>query len=527
MSKNRKAPLLTLCNTHHYFIWAHEKSKGIFPYIILATFALLLVCLPVIPITGFYPSRDAGVFLYIGDLIKNGGVPYRDAWDHKGPLIFWIYAIGLKLGAGTLWGPWILQALNTIACTFLCYTILIRNYSRTVALATTSMMILAIAPTGLEFDLTEAYALPFQLLAILSFGKITNKPSDFFWSAIMGVSGAAAFLLKPNMVGTWLCIFLYLHISTVKNKLNGNVLKIATLSGLSIITGSIIYLWINSALYDAYIAVWQFNREYANTDTNQRLYAAWQLMKTSSKTGFSTFAALGLFAAILKWKKQSPLVKICCFIFPVEIFLASLSGRSYAHYYIPLLSSGTILTANILSNILNKIQKEDNRPMPFKKEAAAIGLMMLFFIQIYIAQKIALQNFKNHDTNRTEAAEWIKESIAPNKKILILGAEAGSYFVAKRSNLCRFIYHYPILQSWSKQEEFAKEFEACYFSENPDYIIDAMQTDQDANTLFIKDQKDDPQHPKILNFIWGDLNKKYILIHIIEGTSWRVYKRAT
>ena len=77
------------------------------------------------------------------------------------------------------------------------------------------------------------------------------------------------------------------------------------------------------------------------------------------------------------------------------------------------------------------------------------------------------------------------------------------------------------------QEDFAKEFEACYFSENPDYIIDAMQTDQDANTLFIKDQKDDPQHPKILNFIWDDLNKKYILIHIIEGTSWRVYKRAT
>ena len=120
-----------------------------------------------------------------------------------------------------------------------------------------------------------------------------------------------------------------------------------------------------------------------------------------------------------------------------------------------------------------------------------------------------------------------KKSIAPNKKILILGAEAGSYFVAKRSNPCRFIYHYPILQSWSKQEDFAKEFEACYFSENPDYIIDAMQTDQDANTLFIKDQKDDPQHPKILNFIWDDLNKKYILIHIIEGTSWRVYKRAT
>lgn len=526
MCKNKKAPHLTSDNISNFFISAHEKHNRILPYIILATLALLFICLPVIPITGFFPSRDAGVFLYIGNSIIDGETPYRDLWDHKGPLIFWIYALGLKLGSGTIWGPWLLQIANTIASTFLCHMILKRRYSPTVAIAATSTMVLAIVPTGLEFDLTEAYALTFQLLAILSLEKIIYRPSGFLWQSILGISGAAAFLLKPNMVGAWLCIFLYLYIFIIKNKLNKNIILIAALSGLFAITGVIIHLWTNNALYDAYVAIWQFNREYASTDTNQRLYAAWQLMKTSSKTGFSTFAALGLFAAILKWRKQSPLVKICCFIFPVEIFLASLSGRPYAHYYIPLLSSGTILTANIINDILNKFKKS-NWPISFKKEAATIGLVMLFFIQIYVAQKIALQNFKSHDSSRTEAVDWIKKSIAPNKKILILGAEAGSYFVAKRSNPCRFIYHYPILQSWSKQEDFAKEFEACYFSENPDYIIDAMQTDQDANTLFIKDQKDDPQHPKILNFIWDDLNKKYILIHIIEGTSWRVYKRAT
>ena len=248
-------------------------------------------------------------------------------------------------------------------------------------------------------------------------------------------------------------------------------------------------------------------------------------MKTSSKTGFSTFSTLGLLITILKWRKQPPLARICCFIFPLEIILASLSGRSYAHYYIPLLSSGTILIANLLNYALYEIQKKITARGKIIKKMMAISLMALFYTQIYVAQKIALENFNSHDTSRAEAAAWINKNIDPNKTILILGAETGIYYITKRKNVCRFVYQYPIIQKWSKKEAFATEFETCYFSKKPDYIIDAMQTDEAANALFIKDQKDDPQHPKILNFIWSDLNKKYIPIYNLDGTNWKIYKK--
>ncbi len=38
-------------------------------------------------------GRDQGIFAYIGQTILHGGVPYRDAWDHKTPGIYVAYAL--------------------------------------------------------------------------------------------------------------------------------------------------------------------------------------------------------------------------------------------------------------------------------------------------------------------------------------------------------------------------------------------------------------------------------------------------
>ena len=52
------------------------------------------------------PDRDSGVFLYIGSRILEGEVPYRGIWDHKGPLIYYINALGIALTPGSEYGVW-------------------------------------------------------------------------------------------------------------------------------------------------------------------------------------------------------------------------------------------------------------------------------------------------------------------------------------------------------------------------------------------------------------------------------------
>jgi len=64
----------------------------------------------------FYPfGRDQGIFAWVGDQILAGGVPFRDAWDQKGPATHYTYAlVQLVFGRG-LWGVRVLDLLAVLA----------------------------------------------------------------------------------------------------------------------------------------------------------------------------------------------------------------------------------------------------------------------------------------------------------------------------------------------------------------------------------------------------------------------------
>src|SRR5712692_8168104 len=60
---------------------------------------LFLACALAAP-TLAYPLTlvDSSIFTYIGQVILDGGAPYRDAWDVKAPAVFFFYAAALLAG---------------------------------------------------------------------------------------------------------------------------------------------------------------------------------------------------------------------------------------------------------------------------------------------------------------------------------------------------------------------------------------------------------------------------------------------
>lgn len=71
----------------------------------------------------FCPPFDAIIsdkefFRYTGMVILKGGVPYRDFFDHKTPLIYFINAAGLLLGS---WGLWLISTAFALVISFLFY----------------------------------------------------------------------------------------------------------------------------------------------------------------------------------------------------------------------------------------------------------------------------------------------------------------------------------------------------------------------------------------------------------------------
>ena len=74
--------------------------------------AALLICLqsPDSFIIRGSSFTDSSVFQYIGREILQGNIPYRDTFDHKGPLIYLINSLGLLISTDR--GFWYLEIVN-------------------------------------------------------------------------------------------------------------------------------------------------------------------------------------------------------------------------------------------------------------------------------------------------------------------------------------------------------------------------------------------------------------------------------
>ncbi|MGN0777200.1 MAG: ArnT family glycosyltransferase [Candidatus Ventricola sp.] len=64
---------------------------------------------------------DSNLYFTIGRGMLNGLMPYRDLFDHKGPLIFMLYALGAAVSDTSFFGVFLLEIVNLAAMLFLAH----------------------------------------------------------------------------------------------------------------------------------------------------------------------------------------------------------------------------------------------------------------------------------------------------------------------------------------------------------------------------------------------------------------------
>lgn len=438
------------------------------------------------------PGRDSGVFLYIAQQIREGQIPYLQLWDHKPPLIYYIDILGLSLGKGQIWGVNIVELLF-ISLSIIFAFILLRKVFGLIPSILSIIILQLMYYRVLEGgNLTEEYGVLFQFLIILLF-YLTVKTKKLFLYFIIGVFGGLLFFLKQNLIGGFITVVIFLlYYRLFKNNCLYFLKKINLLIGgcLLVAVSMFIYFYFTGSLADFISSTILYNFYYSKD-------AHWQLLNVfihavNSLNYWLLLAIIGYaeLYTILKnnqgLKKEN--VDITFFyhflfiLFPVEILMVSVSGRTYPHYYMSLTPVVTLLTAFLLTKIIKAVNTtKTNQNIHVTNYISLVVLFAIIGI-IYLNLKgtphISLWNFKGFNQPKVNITEFIDSNSTPNDYVLFWGANTSYNFASQRKSPTKYFYQYPLLTRGYQNNEMIDQFTRDIIINKPKFIIDDKVSDE-------------------------------------------------
>lgn len=445
---------------------------------LLVLAGVLGVLLPLTPRNLYYTSRDSGVFLYVGWRILKGELPYRDVWDHKPPVIFYLDALGLGLTGGSRWGVWLVEFVALLIAAFVGYKIVRKFFGVFPAVLGTFLWLLTLVFVIHGGNLTTEYTLPLQFVALwLAQGAFRDTPFSLWrWFAI-GFLGGIAFFTKQTAVGVWVAMALFLIVWRGKHHqvkrllteslffLGGFVAVVAFWVAFFALQGSVGAFW---------SAAFEYNFVYASVSLSRRLHALLKGPAPLAAVGLLPLAEIGygIGGLLLIYQREMvrdalPLIGIGLLDFPIEFVLASLSGRTYDHYYmvtLPVLYLFASLTFWVLLVFLGKI----STLVPPLFVLSVGGMFLISSLHLYRGYA----RWFDYVNQQRPVVETIKLKTSPGDKILLWGAETTINFFTQRVSPSRFVYQYPLYTKGHVTEEMVVEFLDDLIRHPPRLIID-------------------------------------------------------
>ena len=228
-----------------------------FPFVLFAFLAFAVV-IQIAPHFELVPRVDSSIFIYMGHRVLQGDIPYRDMWDHKGPLIYYINALGLLLADGR-WGVWSLELMAVATATLLGFYVFKRAFGLWPALFAATLFVVELRLVLDKGNMTEEYALPLQMLLLwLICRAIESRRTAYYFG--IGVAAALCFLLRPNIVGIPVAFGLILLLESRKelHKESLKNLAVAVIGGLLVIGWAFVYFLSKGALLEMLDAMFVF-----------------------------------------------------------------------------------------------------------------------------------------------------------------------------------------------------------------------------------------------------------------------------
>lgn len=200
----------------------------------------------------FWFHGDSGIFQEMGVCILQGGTPYVDLFDHKGPILWFLQALGIWISPN--WGLMALQSFFLFATLILWYkTIRLYIEKKWVIILILGLGIFFLMCFYMRGNLCEEWSLPFISWPIYIYSKRHKKSSilSISDSFIVGLCVGILALIRMNNMAPFLGFVLWFYIIQIKESKWKQLIH----SSLAMIVG-VIVIFIPCILYYYCKASW-------------------------------------------------------------------------------------------------------------------------------------------------------------------------------------------------------------------------------------------------------------------------------
>lgn len=311
--------------------------------LICAYLSLLLVCsCHTSPLYPNYFGGDSAIFSLMGKGVVMGKTLYTDLFDHKGPFIFLINALGHLIGGRN--GIFLFQCIfGSVSVCFLYLTgkMLRPNGKYRSFLECFALILLGMVFFFYSFEsgnLTEEYSLPFISVCAYLFVKYfvhLEKHSEHppIYAFVYGICLAFVAFLRLNNAVTICAGILYIGVYLCVQKKFHNLLMnmIFGLLGLTVVAVPVLmYCWFNGNLYEMLYATFLHNFVIAGNTAHVAFISNWKLFTGLYAPFFACFVLL-----LYTWYKQRKLCILDGLLLTILFFnfLCLWLANRFPHYF--------------------------------------------------------------------------------------------------------------------------------------------------------------------------------------------------
>ncbi len=525
------------------------KHKSSFTYLLLI-FVTFVATISFLPLDVNDPNPDSGIFLYMGQQILKGGTLYRDLWDNKGPVLYYINALALFISPGSMWGLYLYEFLSLFIAVTLGYLVMNKAFGRIPAIVAS-----IIWPLSLFYlnsfgggNVTEEYSLPLSFAALYFYLRSRNSKSGLFYIFLVGVTFSLSFFLRPNNTGMQVTIALLIFFSGIITRSFYLLLKqilAYALGTIVIIAAVLLYFhWMN-ALGDFYDSFIRYNSVYSTTTLGDRISSLLFGLRLLSPSGLPLIAIAAWFIAVFTaingtklGESQRVLILVSVIGIPVEFLLSSISSLMFDHYYICWLPVFAILTSFFLYGLISNFS--DSSIIFCKRQIRlshiwVLGLLVAMSCLAIVKIPDRVGKFISTSRQSNVVVEGIRDNLKDEQYLLMWGAAAYFNLATGMKSPTRYFHQLPFYVCGYRTEEMIEEFLDDIKQKKP-LIVDTSSTDisfapidnnerkkwEYRNLAGHRDEscKNSPKMEELFEYI----NSRYTPVYTFKKNKWKIYQ---